>query len=257
VLFTPFLELGAEGGLIPPAAAIRSPVESAAVSRLVHSKTFVAIATAAAVVGALAVSPALGGPRFLTLSKARKVFISKKGANARFLDQGKGDARYLQPQGEIRISAGPSGWILGPVLTGSADAVKLDEFADSVRVTGNGSPTERELLLDPALPGSLYGRQTKLAGVELCYNAGPLARLADADLGLVAETDGASTPPATLNDVVNDTTERTDGACRTFTAPQPVPIGADEHVVFALLLHFTGGVTGNFFIGRTTFLLQP
>ena len=74
---------------------------------MVGKRTFWALVGVLAVLGALLVSPAVGGPRFLTLPKAKKVFFTKaqskkrfltKGQGAaRFLDQGEADSRYLQP----------------------------------------------------------------------------------------------------------------------------------------------------------------
>jgi len=235
-----------------------------ALSRLVHSKTFVVLATAAAVLGALAVSPALGGPHFLTLGRAKQVFITKQAArrrfltraagDARFLDQGEGDARYLQPQGPIRVSAGPSDWVLGRVLDGT---VTTGEFADSVKLTSGAATASAAAILTPELPSAVYGRQTSLSGVELCYNASASARITDVDLGLVTETAGASEPIPSLTDVVNDNATRTDGACRTYSPPQPVAIGPSDHVVLSLILDYPTSSPSSVFLGRTTFLLQP
>src|SRR3954452_1587512 len=93
---------------------VRRALKRACQSRAACAATAVVLA-----VGLLAISPALGGPAFLTVKQAKRIFVAKKTAkatfarkkrvyskpqaDARFLTSPQGDARYLTPaRGDAR-----------------------------------------------------------------------------------------------------------------------------------------------------------
>src|SRR5438876_161750 len=69
-------------------------------------------------IGAI-VSPALGGPDFLTLNKAKRIFITKGAANRRF----------LPARGRVKLQVGDTEWVTG------AGSGAVTYFADAVQLT--------------------------------------------------------------------------------------------------------------------------
>jgi hypothetical protein len=209
------------------------------------------------------VSPALGGPGFLTTKKANKVFLKKRVANTRFLtkneagtlfySRGEADSRFLRPEGEIRINAGPTNWVVGAAFEGPAPTATY--FADAVRLRSTAEAAAFAQLA-PEIPVNLYGRPVKIVGAELCYDAGANAELEAVILDMVSESNGIGEPPP-ITEVVRDQTSRTDNACRSYRAPSPVPLDPNGHLLLAVLVHYPTSSVSDFLIGRTTFLLQP
>lgn len=193
----------------------------------------------AALVALLAVSvvsPAVGGPKPLTLSKAKKLFVTKKKANktfvtkaqaasfltttsadGRYLTPGGGDARYLPRGGETRVSVPPAGWV-------------LSSNTDDVAVTAHDTDTVLGKQLSPAnnvdffapvpVPTLVGGLGLKVAGIEICYSFTPTALDAPVvdRIALQRATRSAGVPvPTTLAVLAADETGRVDSACTTVT----------------------------------------
>ncbi len=233
---------------------------------------FVLLLLAAFALVGFVVSPALGGPGFLTKQKANRLFLKKRAADRLFLSKrsagallskadagglfysrAEADSRFLRPEGEIRINAGPTNWVLGPTFEGTAPETTY--FADALRLRSTTQTTAFPEIA-PELPVTLYGRATKILGAELCYSANANAQLQSAFLEIVSESNGPGEPPP-LTEVAKDQTTRTDNACRTYRASSPVPIGPNGHVLFGLAVHYPNNSISDFLIGRTTFVLQP
>ena len=222
------------------------------------------IPLAAVALAGFVVSPALGGPGFLTKKKANRLFLRKRVANRLFLSKSEAgslfysraeaDSRFVRPEGEIRINAGPTNWVLGPNVEGK-EPPATTYFADAFRLTSKEEATA-SAEITPELPVALFGRQMEILGAELCYNADADAILQGAFLELVTESNGIGEPPP-LTQVAHDSTPRTDHACRAYRAASAVPIGLDDQLLFAVVVHFPTSSSSSFLIGRTTFLLQP
>jgi hypothetical protein len=230
------------------------------------------VVVAGAAGGALLISSAAGGPPFLTKKQAAKLYLKKSVANRRFLTaksagalfysrgeadaryytKGEADSRYLRPAGEIRINAGPSSWVLGPAVEGTPPATTY--FADAVRLRASedGIATAE---VTPTLPVALYGRQVRIVGAELCYDAQPEAVLSDVFFGIVTEVDGIG-EPSPLTDLAADPTDRTDNACRRYDAPSPVTIGPADQVALVIRVDYPEAAGGTLLVGRSTFILQ-
>jgi hypothetical protein len=228
------------------------------------------------------VSPALGGPGFLTQQKASKLFLKKGAANrrfvtkdraasfatkaelngllgeaeagARFYSRGESDARFLRPEGAIRITAGPTDWTVGANIVGEQKPTAT-YFADAAKLT-SATQVMASAMIMPDLPNSLYGRQTKLVGAEYCYAAQANAKLLTVYLDLLSQTTGPAQPPG-ITDVAKDTLARTDSACRTLTATSPVAIGPADFPVMTVLIEYPTNSSQSISLGRATFVLSP
>jgi hypothetical protein len=214
-------------------------------------------------VAGFVVSPALGGPGFLTKKKANRVFLRKGAANrlflskaeagSRFYSRPEADSRFLRPEGETRINTGPTNWVLGLAVEGPP--VEATYFADALRLRSTAK-AKAVAEITPELPVAQYGRTTKMLGAELCYDADASAELQAVFLEIVSESNGIGQPPP-LTEVAKDQTPRTDNACRTYRAVSPVGIGPSGYAIFSVLVRFPNASTADFLIGRTSFLLQP
>jgi hypothetical protein len=233
---------------------------------------------AAAVVAVLVVAPAIGGlgvispkqvqRQYLKKKAAGRIYLTKKEAESRFLTKAEADGRfapkgeaysrsesdalYLRPEGTIELTAGPSEWVyaggFGPEPT-------LSHFSDATALESTDE-TLSSMLVSPTLPTFLYGRETRLAGVEVCYDAAPNAVLGTVFLSLLEESNGIGAPPP-IEELVTDATARTDSACRTYRPQSPVPIGRDKILSLVMLINFNSKSPAKFLIGRTSFTLLP
>jgi hypothetical protein len=234
---------------------------------------------AAVALAGFVVSPALGGPGFLTKKKANKLYLKKKDASRLFLSKGdadsrflaKGDAdsrfpakgevytrpeadsRFLRPEGEIRIVSGPTNWVLGPTFAGPDPSVAY--FSDSVRLRSSAEATAFAQIT-PELPAVLYGRPMKFVGAEFCYTATANARLNFVSLAILTESEKLGIPD--VAELVLDGTTRTDDACRTYKAASPVTLGAGDFPVLGVGVNYpTNTLNSDILLGRASFILQP
>jgi hypothetical protein len=234
---------------------------------------------AAVALAGFVVSPALGGPGFLTQKEANKLYLKKKAASrlylasadaeSRFLSRSdadtrfaprgeaysraEADARFLRREGATRITATPSLWRSAPIFGGPEPTVDL--FADGFKLT-TAEQGVTSAYLTPQLPTTLYGKATKLLGVEYCYSAGANAKLAGTFLELLSQTSGPDVPPGTTK-VAEDTTTRTDSTCRTIAAASPVPLGVGDIAVFSAVIEFPTKSSNSIMLGRASFILEP
>jgi hypothetical protein len=251
--------------------------------RKVNLERLALVVIAAVALAGFVVSPAFGGPGFLTKKKADKLYLKKNAAkallskgeasglylskaeadgrfysrseaDARTYSKGEADGRFLRPEGAIRIASGPTNWVLGPTFFEEPDP-KVTYFADATRLRSSAAVTAAAQMM-PDLPATLYGRATKIAGAELCYDASSTARLASVILEAFTESDGISAPVLTTS-IVEDNTLRTDNNCRTYTASTPVALGPGDYVALVAVVNYSTASQSDFLLGRATFLLQP
>jgi hypothetical protein len=223
------------------------------------------------------VSPAIGGPDFLTLreaktvfvtkSVARRTFLSKSAANRRFLTKAAADARFLTPaagdaaylpqSGEIRLQVGHSDWQVAgfdvPTIKHFADAVILHQTA-SLCATSVGCI----MVAHPDIPLSLVGQTVRFEGFEVCYDVSPGATLLLVDASRIPTANLPNQPdPIILSpeSMAAENTARTDRACRTYNAPSPVELQPNDNVVLGIGASAPGAqdLVG---IYRTTLILQ-
>jgi hypothetical protein len=106
--------------------------------------------------------------------------------------------------------------------------------------------------VQPSVPTALYGKIVQLVGVDFCYVATTNTYLTHVDIDTITATTG----PGDITYHYIDDTHRTDSACRYYALPAPINLTPFDDVVFYILIHWNAGGT-NFFLGRTTFVLQP
>ncbi len=249
--------------------------------RRINFERLALVLIAAVALAGFVVSPALGGPGFLTKKKADKLYLKKKAADARFLAKSaagglatkseisgllssaaadgrfysrtEADARFMRREGATRVTATPSLWQSAPIFGGPEPTVV--RFVDGFRLTTSEEGVS-SAYLTPELPTALYGRAMKLAGVEYCYSAGANAKLGGTFLELFSQTSGPDVPPVTTQ-VATDLTTRTDSTCRTITAPSPVPLGVGDITVLTVIVEFPTKSSNSITLGRATFILEP
>lgn len=187
-----------------------------------------------ALLGASVASPAVGGPKVLTLGKAKKVFVTKKkanktfvtkkqaesfltnaGADARYLTPGGGDARYLPRTGETRVPVSPTGWV---VADGTDDILIANQPTYTVLQNQGFAINDVDFFAPATVPTVVGGTALAVAGVELCYFFTPTA-LVEPVIDRIAVQRAARTAsvpvPQTLSTLAVDDTGRVDSACTT------------------------------------------
>jgi hypothetical protein len=102
------------------------------------------------------------------------------------------------------------------------------------------------------LPASLYGKQMYTHSVKLCYDATHGATIT----GVYFQHYVWNGTGWDLYKTVQDTTARTDAACREYTFPSDGSLWGSEHVVLYLSASFTNSANA-VRIGATTFTLVP
>ncbi len=195
----------------------------------------------------LALSPAFGASGFLTAKKARKVFITKKAANGRFARKGdaysmanadtkfiaktEGDARYLAAAGSTQLQVPPQAWVSKDGNKPGA-SVLYEPGSSGLHSEGTG----QVFLAGVTLPSTLQGRTVRIDGFELCYDAGSLAVLSDVFLGTTFATASESGVQIRIEDGV----DRTDTACRTYSAGNPISLSPTQGVVVGVHADYPG-----------------
>lgn len=238
-----------------------------------------ALAAAVALVAAgLVISPAFGGPGFLTKKKASKLYAKKKSvytkaaADGRFMTPGQADGRYLTPSqadgryltqsqadgrylpagGEIRVNASPMTW---QKISGAPGVNELAELPGLGETTFGGSTKALSgvpVAIQPTLPTVLAGRPLSLVGVNACYATDAITTLTTARIQLTTNTNGVGNTTTLLT----DTTDRNDDACRDYTLSTPHQLSPDEDVALEFDVDYSANA-GFFGAGRATFILQP
>lgn len=209
----------------------------------------IAAAAIAILVGAMVVSPSLGGPSFLTAKKAKKKFITKKAANNKFAaksdvyTKSESDGRYLPNSGEIRWNVPWDGWVDedGP---GNPPTY----FGNRVEFTGGDNSF---FSLPVELPVALLGRSLTFTGLELCYEALPGGVVDLVNVTRVTATAADPIPGSDL--IVSEDVTFTDATCRTFTPPSPVALGPNDALQVQLRLDLAAGAVD---ISRSTVIVR-
>lgn len=207
-------------------------------------------------------SPAVGGPRLLTVGQAKKVFLTKKAAAktylrktraASFLTPAKGDARYLRLAGETRAAVDPAAW---SVVGSEADLlVTRKPYATTVSASGVPVSNVDVFAAAPALP-LVSGRTTTVVGLEVCYEFVATA-LDEAQLDRIvlqrAAGTGADPVGSTMTNLFVDDTGRVDNACTTLRFT-PVALAPSDAVGIGVRFDFVDANT-QVRIGRGSLIL--
>ena len=207
-------------------------------------RSLMALAAVAILIAAVAVSPSIGGPSFLTLKKAKKKFFTKSAATSLFAakadvytkgevyNRTEADGKFLPSSGQIRWSVPWASW----VNETSSPANVPDYFGNLVQFTGGNN----SFFSAPVqLPVALLGRSPTLTALELCYAVTPAGVLDLVNVARSTATAASSTPGTSL--VISNDTDRTDSNCRTYTPASPVALGPNDAIQVQLRLDLTGG----------------
>jgi hypothetical protein len=152
---------------------------------------------------------------------------------------------FLQPSGQILISAGNGGW----VPFNSTDPVSQIYFSSTVQWTrsaiGSGF-----LSVSPDLPTAMFGKMLQLEGVEFCFGPMPGTSLKYVEINTISSTAGESARSLKFS----DPTTYTDPACHLYTLPTPAPLGSETSANFFVQVNWAVAASA-FAINRTTFVL--
>lgn len=178
-------------------------------------------------------SPAVGGPRLLTVTLAKKVFLTKKAAASKYLTPAKGDARYLRVAGETRATVAPDTW----TLVGVDSDILVTRQPYATTVGANGVPnSDVDVFARVPVPTVVSGHTTRVVGLEVCYEFAPSA-LDEAQLDRIVlqRASGAAGDPvgSSLTNLFVDDTGRVDDACTTLRFA-PVPLAPSDAVGIGL-----------------------
>jgi hypothetical protein len=203
-------------------------------------------------IGGYMISPAIGGGG-LTAKQAKRLFYTKNKSNDRFArarccySKSQADGRYLSRNGVLRFNATPSDW--APV---SDTTAQITYFNNEAEFTENAQP-DQSFRLGIQTPQRLFDRQLRFSGVELCYAAETNSTL---DLvEMLRERATVADPTGGGSTAAEDSTDRTDSTCRTYTPSSPVELQAGDSLVFRLRIDF--GASGVFRVSRVSVLLAP
>lgn len=210
-------------------------------------------AVAAFLAGAVAISPAIGGPGFLTNKKASRIFakkdqvytksvadatflskseadnkfLPKSEADGRFLPRSEADGRFLPLSHSIREMVSPDAWVA--FVDGDVTRVVHEQGEGQLTWTGSGAALDVPFNAALDLPQAIQGRTVRVESFELCYETDVNVTLSRVSLVKTSnvtnvDPDGATSTP------IDDTTNRTDNNCRTYSGAGPVAIGANDFV---------------------------
>ena len=182
----------------------------------------------------------------------RFINTGEKASDSELLD-GVDSAGFVQPQGSTHITVGPYDWVVG-VFNFGGPPVSAAYFTNEARfsLTSPGSIDNQVFGLNPDLPTAVNGRSLQLQGVEFCYDStSPDVTLDTVFLSVVLNS--ASGSSGTTAAEATDTTDRNDAACRLYTLPTPFTLTGEHFVTLEPVVDYAD--TGDFIIGRTTFVL--
>lgn len=169
------------------------------------------------------------------------------GLDADTLD-GKSSDEFVN-QGHILIQADPTDWDVGTVTGSLSESPGLGED----RLTSQSTTGNATLFLNLDVPAALYGRNLRLAVVEVCYDAAAAHQITEISYHQVFNSNG--TP--TSDKMIVDTTDRSDEACRVYETDITDPVlGAETVPVLELQTVWTATNTV-LKLGRVTFMLEP
>lgn len=223
-----------------------------------RGRTLGLAAVALLAVGGTFISPAVGGPNFLTLPKAKKAFFTKSQtkakflrkanaynraqANARFLDPAEGDSRYLPISGATRLQISPNDWV--SANPGGTSSVSFSSTSSGTDLRTGSANTDQKFRAGLTIPSSLQGRQTRITSFELCYEAdAPFVVIDRVSLMVTSATPAQPVSPGTTP--IEDLTDRGDEACRTYSGAAPVVLGPNDMASVIVWVDFTtmGAIT--------------
>jgi hypothetical protein len=155
---------------------------------------------------------------------------------------------YLTNSGSIFIASGVSNWVAANPAN-----ITWTYFTNASNAASAGAATEF-LHVSPSIPTGLYGKALKASSMTLCYSANANAKIIRVivSANTYSNADGGI---ATPNDVVDDATNRTDTACRSYAFSSPVTLTSLTDINIAVNVTFAAG--GSLYLGQSGITLSP
>lgn len=178
-------------------------------------------------------------------SDARYYNVGEKVGDADTLD-GFDSAEFVQNGGIKLVVLKP--WQVWP----SAGVTIDSSFFGFTIFSAAAAAADKNLILVPDIPVTLYGKSLELTGMQLCYDAQDANAVLDQVMLFRSYANNGNVHNNTF--VVDDMTDRDDSTCRTYTGT-PQVLAPNAFAMIQLVVDWTGA--GNFNVNRTTLFLQP
>lgn len=202
--------------------------------------TFLAALALVVALAGFVVSPALGGPGFITKKRAGKIYLSKKkakkiyltqkAATGRYYTQSQTDAKYPAASGTTRVPVFPTAWFLPAVPAGGSVSANFAYF----RIGATQSTPSVDALTPITFPSVLYGQTVTIKGLEICQRFDPGVSVTQ--IGLWKIPGDATEPTVTTTGLVQTFAQAASigaSGCQTISMPD-VPIPASEPAYLSL-----------------------
>ena len=154
---------------------------------------------------------------------------------------------YLTNSGSIFISTGSSNWH----SFDSTDPIEWIYTSNATWASSSGAGTFY-VTAHPSIPTALYGKNLKATGARLCYEASASAKITQV---LAVDSTYSNSGIGSANTVVNDNTNRTDSACRTYPFSSAVTLTSLDDLALLIQVAYSGAST--LFIGQSGVTLAP
>jgi len=155
-------------------------------------------------------------------------------------------SNYLRNNGNIYVQLGQANW--APLS--STDPIDITRALDAQQMTASGTGSF-SFRIDGVMPTSLYGKALAFTGVQICYQTlGPSIT----DVTVDADTE-ATGVPGNLTVLVDDSTVRSDAACRTYSPSSPATLASNTQISVEIQADWAS--PGELDLGRATAILQP
>ena len=189
---------------------------------------------------------------YLTASQANSRYLTPGQANSRYLTRSQGDARYLPSSGQIRLNASPMTWQKISAAPGIDTLGQRPGIGETSFGGSSGALDDVPVAIQPTMPTVLVGKPLTFVGVNACYATDPVTTLDTARIWVTANTSGIGNS----SQLLTDTTNRTDDACRDYMLPTPRVLAPGEDVSFEFDVDYSANA-GFFSAGRATFIFRP
>ncbi|MDQ4143205.1 MAG: hypothetical protein M3198_05550 [Actinomycetota bacterium] len=161
---------------------------------------------------------------------------------------GKDAADFVERAGEgiWLVQGDVSGWASNVGSGSMTSSPDVDETTfTSTSTSGNATH-----FIVPDLPLAAYGKELRMAGIEICYDASTTHLIEHLRYERIINTDGS---PTSSGETV-DATDRSDDACR-FYEPSAGGLSGETTVSFVVESAWTSS-GANLSLGRVTFMLE-
>ncbi len=203
------------------------------------------VAVASVALAGFVISPAFGGPGFLTKNAARKTYvtkkvvkktyITKKATGQKYITKDDANTAFAPRRAETTLAVSPANWI----SAGSGATQSVTYFSGEADLTSTAAGTFKFYNAALTLPAVLQGQPVSVKSFELCYAASAAAKITRVFMFSERPTSAAPHPSGATP--ISDDTERTDDTCRTYAAASPVALDPSALYEIVLRADFTAG----------------